>query len=192
MSTYEKIFLVLIGILLAFLLFFSYHEIKEPSDQGGRTRTESDFDKSLGQDFKIGPYTIVVSEQSSGGQENNCAPLQPVIIATLHDIEEHLELLEHSAPTEYAFEVNQQTLQLFCNKNAEIVLADTGGNKLLLQKIPFVRNIPPQSGASDIGTEVRINATLVPLGSATPGQPTTFGDILIPDRYLDTATSSPM
>jgi hypothetical protein len=152
----------------------------------------SGFDKSLGQDLKMGPFVSVVSQQSSGGEEN-CAPLRPVIIAALHDIKERLEthsITTFFSGTEDAFEVNEPTLQLFCRKNATIILSDSNGNRLVLQKVPFVRVVPKEGAADDIGTEVRINATVVPAGGAVPLEPTTYGDILIPDRFLDTAASS--
>jgi hypothetical protein len=190
MSTYEKIASVAAGILIVCMIIFSYHEIKEPPEHDSGT---SDFDQSVGQDFKIGNFSTVVSEQSSGGPEDACEPLQPVIIAALHDIKEHLEtqkISNYSNGTGDIFEINEPTLTLLCNKYVQIILADSAGNKLLLQKIPFMRAIPPQGNPIDIGTEVRINATFTPLGSPTPSDPTTYGDILIPDRFLDIATST--
>ncbi len=182
----------MVGILLAAMIIFSYHEFKEPGEQVGELGIHSGFDKSLGQDFKIGPFLSVVSQQSSGGEEK-CAPLRPVIIAALHDIKERLET--HSiaiffSGTGDAFEVNEPALQIFCRKNGEITLADSNGNRLVLQKVPFVRVVPKEGTTDDIGTEVRINATVVPVGKPAPSEPTTFGDILIPDRFLDTAASS--
>jgi hypothetical protein len=193
MSTYEKIASVIIGIVIILTIIFSYHEIKEPSEGLSGVKLSSDFDASLGQDFKIGSFATVVSAQSSGGPEDNCEQLHPVIVAALHDIEEHLEthdILDLVTGAEETFEVNQQTLQLFCNKSAEITLSDSKNNQLILQKVPFTRAIPPQGSADDIGTEVRINATVVPAGAPAPSVPTTYGDILIPDRFLDATTSS--
>ncbi len=183
MSTFEKITSILVGVLLVLILLFSYREFKEPSEQAEGSKTALRFDESLGQEFKIGPFATVVGEQSSGGPEAGCEALQPVIIAALHDIKKRLG-------TRDIFEVNEAALELFCQKNAEVTLADSGGNKLLLQKAPFTRAVPPQGSAEDIGTEVRINATLLPAGGLVPARPTTYGDILIPDRFLDTATSS--
>ncbi len=193
MSTYEKIASVGIGILIIVMIVFSYNEFKEPPEQPSGSKGGSHFDESLGQDFKIGSFTTVVSEKSSGEMEDNCETLQPVIIAALHDIKEHLKREKNSAlPLDMKdiFEVNEPTLQLFCHKNAEITLTDNNGNRLLLQKLPFVRVVPLQSTAADIATEVRINATIALVGAASPVQPTTYGDVLIPDRFLDTATSS--
>ncbi len=184
MSTLEKIFLAIIVILLVCMVIFSYREIKEPPEHPAGPKPASRFDESLGQDFKIGSFGTTTAQQSAGGKENNCEQLQPIIIGTLHDIEEHLEKLIPGG--DRTFEVNEPTLQLFCNKTATVTLADGKGNTLLLQKMPFTREIPPQGAAIDIGTRVRIQATVVPAGSSgTSSVPTIFGDLLIPDRFLD-------
>ncbi|HEY5383422.1 MAG TPA: hypothetical protein VIJ88_02615 [Candidatus Paceibacterota bacterium] len=193
MSTYEKIASIIIGIVLVALIIFSYREIKEPFGSSSVAKLGSDFDTSIGPNFTIGSFGTAVNEQSSGGLEDNCEQLQPVMVAALHDISERLEtrnLLDLFIGAAEAFEVNRQTLQLLCNKNAEITLEDSSGDKLVLQKIPFTRSIPPQGSPDDIGTEVHINATAAAAGAPVPTQPTTYGDILIPDRFLDTATSS--
>lgn len=190
MSLYEKIASIIIALLVIGIVVFSYREFKEPPAGEGAPRPHSGFDQSIGQDFIIGPYSQTVSSHASGGLEDNCADVKPVILGTLHDIKERLEHLKSYSGTEDAFEVNEQTLQLFCNKTASITLADAAGNTLLLQKVPFVRAAPQGGDAGDVGTEVRINATLVPKGAPVPAEPTTFGDELIPDRYLDAATSS--
>jgi hypothetical protein len=83
-----------------------------------------------------------------------------------------------------AFEVDRQTLDLFCNKNASLTLADTQGDKLLLEKAPFTREVPPGGAPEDVGTDVRINATVILPGTLPPASPTTSGEELIPDRYL--------
>ena len=46
------------------------------------------------------------------------------------------------------------------------------------------------STPADIGTTVRINATIIPLGKPTPTEPSAKAEILIPDRFLDTASST--
>ncbi len=194
MSTYEKIILAVIGVLLMVMVFFSYHEFKEPAEETSEQRESSNFDKSLGQDFKVGPFVTVVNTEASGGLEDNCEAMQPNIIAALHDIKEYFvsqKAPSYSFEAGDTFEVNDATLTFLCNKNAEITLADTDGNKLVLKKIPFIRAVPKGGSAADIGTEVRINATVIPVGGEASLKPTTFGDILIPDRFLDTATSSP-
>ncbi len=167
MNTSEKIISVAIGILIVLLIVFSYREIKE---------YRSGFEESFGQDFKIGAFTAVVGKPS-GEQEENCEPLRPVIVTALHDICVHLGM-------QGTFEVNEQALQLFCQKNAEITLTDVHGNKLLLQKAPFVKKIPQQGTDADIGTDVRIQATVIPAGGPVPTQPTTYAEVLIPDRFL--------
>ena len=171
------------------MIFFSYRELKEPPEQA-RAPGGPNFEQSIGQNFIIGPFASIVDEQSSGGLEADCDRLQPLIVGALHDIKERLEHQKTYTGVEDAFEVNQPILQLLCNKNAEVTLADSAGNKLVLQKIPFVRAVPPQGTPADIGTEVRINATVIPIGSSTSTQPTTYGDVLIPDRFLDATSSS--
>jgi hypothetical protein len=172
------------------MIYFSYHEYKEPAPEEGRTKPVSKFDQSIGQDFTIGSYTKVVGSSTSGVVEVGCTVLKPVILATLHDIKERLEHAKANTGTEDAFVVNEQTLQLFCNTTATVTLSDAVGNTLLLQKPPFDRGVPSGAPQKYIGTEVRINATLVSKGSPVPMVPTTFGDQLIPDLFLDATTSS--
>lgn len=181
MSTYEKVASVLIGLLCVFGIIFSYHEIKEPSEHAA-PGTGSRFDESVGQDFKIGAFDTVVSEQGGGGQEEGCDPLQSVITGVLHDIGNRI----HSGD---AFEVNERTLQFFCNKQADITLRDASGTQLILHKVPFTRAIPAGGTDADIGTQVRIEATIVPSGANVPVKATTYGDELIPDQFLDKDTS---
>jgi hypothetical protein len=190
MSTYEKIISVLLALLLVFIVFISYRELREQPERQSGASTGPNFEASIGQNFIIGSFANVISEDSSGGVEDNCEALKPVIVGALHDVKERLEHAKPYTGVEDAFEVNEQTLQLLCNKNADITLADAGGNKLILQKAPFTKVVPPQSTTADIGTEVRINATIAPAGKPVPTEPTTYGDVLIPDRYLDAATSS--
>ena len=182
MSTYEKIASVLLALLLVGVVVASYREFKEPGHSLRGTES-SDFDASRGQDFKIGVYNSIVDEQSSGGEESNCAALQPEIIGALHDIKQRID-------SGGDFEVNEPVLQLLCGKTAQITLSDSGGNRLILQKVPFVRAIPQGGTAADTGTRVHIDATVVPAGAEVPKKPTTYGEVLIPDRFLDNATSS--
>ena len=185
MSTFEKIALGVIGILLIVLGAFSYRELTEPREQG----SGPSFEESVGQRLIIGPYATLVSQRSSGGQEENCEALKPVLIGVLHDIKERLE--HQAGRGEQPFEVNEATLTLLCSKQATITLMDSGGTKLLLNKGPFVRKVPQGGLADDVGTDVRIDATVVPPGAVPPTQPTTYGEALIPDKYLDqSATSS--
>lgn len=183
MSTYEKIASVIIAIFIVFAIIFSYHEIKEPSEGGMPPPHGSRFDESVGQKFTIGAFDTVVSEHGAGGQEDGCGSLQSVIAGVLHDISERL----HAGN---AFEVNDSTLQLFCNKQADITLTDASGTELLLRKVPFTRAVPPGDTDADIGTEVHIDATVVPEGASVPAQTTTYGDELIPDQFLDNDTPS--
>ena len=191
MSLYEKIATTIIAVLVLGGIIFSYHEIKEPKmGQEGVPQPHSGFDQSIGQDFIMGPYAQTLSTSTAGGPEDNCNILKPVILGTLHDIKERLEHLKAYNGTEDAFEVNEPTLELLCNKSAEIILGDSSGDTLVLQKIPFTRGLPQGGASDDVGTEVRINATLVPKGATMPKEPTTYGDELIPDRFLDDTTPS--
>ncbi len=192
MSTYEKIATVIIFLLVVGILAFSFREFREPPEHGGEMQERSTFDESFGQNFTIGPFATLVSTTSSGGLEENCGPFQPVIIGTLHDIKEHLEAEKIPAfeGKEGDLMVNQSALDLFCNKSAEAVLADQNGDKLLLQKIPFDRGVPPGGMQDDIGVRVHIAATLIVSGEATSSKPTTFGEEFIPDRYLEGSPSS--
>lgn len=185
MSTYEKIGLALIALIAAAGIFFSYHEVTEPRGPGG-----TEFDESIGSQFRIGTFDTLVSRHSSGGAEDNCAAMQPVIVAVLHDITVRLEELTVITKPNNKFRVDKATLQLLCDKQADVTLSDASGNHLLLQKVPFVRMVPPGHGPEDIGTDVKINATVIPAGAALPPEPTTFGEELIPDRQLDDAPSS--
>jgi hypothetical protein len=184
MSTFEKIASVVVALLVIGVIIFSVHEIREPEHE----EPQQDFDQAVGQNFQIGPFATILNQDSSGGMEDNCDKLEPVIIGALHDIKERLEHLHYTG--EFAFEVNQSVLQLFCNKQASITLADPQGDKLLLQKQPFTRAVPQGGSPADVGTDVRINATAISPGGLAPSTPTTYGEELIPDKYLDTATSS--
>lgn len=181
MSTYEKTASILVGILVLAMLIFSYHEITEP--QGSDRARGPNFEQSLGQNFKMGTFTTVLSQESSGAVEANCKALQPVLIGTLHDIDQHLEELDVYTPG--VFEVNQQTLDLLCYQNASITLSNNEGAKLLLVKVPFQRKAPLGGSSNDVGTDVRINATVILPGTVPPANPTTYGEELIPDQYLD-------
>jgi hypothetical protein len=184
MSTYEKIASAVIGVLVLAMLVFSYHEITEP--KGSDHEQGPNFQQSLGGGFKMGTFATILSQQSSGSLEANCKPLEPVIVGTLHDIDEHLEQLDVYKPG--VFEVNQQTLDLLCYQNASLTLSDEQGDKLLLVKLPFQRETPPGGSPDDIGTDVRINATVILPGTVPPAIPTTYGEELIPDKYLDTTS----
>ena len=181
MSIYEKIASGIIAIFIVAAVIFSYHEVTEP--KGSDHERGPNYQQSVGQDFKMGTFVTVLSQQSSGPMEENCKVLQPVILGTLHDIDVHLEELDVYQPG--IFEVNQQTLDLLCHQNASLTLSDAQGDKLLLTKLPFQRKTPPGGSASDTGTDVRIDATVILPGTVPPTSPTTYGEELIPDQYLD-------
>lgn len=194
MSTYEKIATVIIGtVVMLMAASFSYNEIREKSLPIDGNRIQSGFDRSVGQDLVIGTFATLIGTKTSGILENDCAPLQPVLIAALHDIKEHLEHwgnpLLSLIDGRDAFEVSRSSLDTLCYENAEITLRDKDGNTLLLQKKPFTRAIPSDSSAADVGTRVHIDATIITKGTSTSTQPTTYADVLIPDRYLDAATA---
>lgn len=186
MSTLEKILSAALAVLVIGIVYFSMHEMGEPHGLFGGERTE--FEHSFGSTVRIGPFINPAGERSSGDQEPRCDMLQPVIVAALHDIKVDLQAQHVITEGPDSFEVDQQTLDLFCNKEATLTLADARGWTLVLTKRPFVR-MAPVDAPQDIGTDVRIDAFVVPLGGAKPATPSATSDILIPDRYLE-ATSS--
>jgi hypothetical protein len=179
MSNYEKILTLLVAILLVVVLL-NFHEAGERQPPPG-----PNFMQSFGTEFHIGPYTTVVDRQSSGQQYPHCDELKNLIVAALHDISARLGISGAD------FEVNDTAIATFCHDTATVTLADADRNRLILTKLPFIRAVSAYSTSTDLGTEVRINATLVPAGALVPSTPTTYGDILIPDRYLDEASSTP-
>jgi hypothetical protein len=181
MSTYEKIASAAIAVLVVAMVLFSFHEITEP--KGSDHEREPNFQQSLGPDLKMGAFTTLLDQRSSGPQESNCKQLQPVILGTLHDVDVRLEQLSVYKPG--VFEVNQRTLDLLCYQNASLILSNDQGAKLLLEKLPFKREVPSGGSSDDIGTDVRINATVILPGAVPPSTPTTYGEELVPDRYLD-------
>ena len=180
MSTYEKITSIVIAVTLLAILMFSYHEITEPADDGDRGPS---FTESIGEDFAMGTFTTTLNRHASASVEENCRALEPVLIATLHDIDEHLE--ELGVYKQGRFEINQETLDILCHTEATLTFTNDRGEKLLLEKLPFKRKIPTNGSAADVGTDIRINATVILPGTVPPGTPTTYGEVLIPDRYLD-------
>ncbi len=195
MNIYEKIALVIVGSLITPMIIFSFHELSEPLLNHEESEEPSDFDKSIGQSLEIGPFNKIADRNFSGGLEKNCQMLQLVILATLHDIKENLGeqntlFQSDDKPYNSDFEVNESTLKLFCNKNANITLLDKDGTRLFLEKEPFVRSIPEDGTEIDIGTTVQINATVLYKDTPPSKERTTYSRILIPDRFLDLATST--
>lgn len=193
MSTYEKIASAIIAVLVILGIVFSFHELREPSGLPNQPHAGTDFDASMGSDFKIGPFATTVDEHVSGDIDPNCSSLQPVILGVLHDVTQRLTSVDSalfSSASSSMFEADRSTVQLFCNANAVVTLSDSGGDSLILEKVPFTRAIPPSGTPADIGTDVRINATVVHAGAQAPNRPTTYGELLVPDRFLDSATSS--
>ena len=197
MSTYEKIASVLLAVFFVVIIILSYGEIQDSHDHETpkeSPRMTSDFDESRGQDFKIGPFVTIVDTKISGGKEVGCMPLQPVVVTALHDIYQRLMEQATSLDVEGSwdtFEVNEPTLETLCNKEATTTLADTHGDQLVLEKAPFVRATQPGAGEEDTGTLVTINATVVRPGSPVAKRPTVQARVLIPDRFLDVASSTP-
>ncbi len=193
MSTFEKIASLLIVVLLLGILAFSAREFFEPEHENESLPAHSDFDDSRGQDFHIGPFMKIIDEQISGGTEDSCSLVQPVIIAALHDLDTRLKPVAASRGiSEWsAFEINEPVLALLCNKNVAITLSDDQGNKLLITKMPFARKIPSGGVTADIGTMVRINATIISAGAAAAELPDASASLLIPDRFLDATSSTP-
>ncbi len=181
MSKYEKIALFFISVLVLAMIFFSYHELTEPKKN--ENIQGPTFEQSIGKGFKMGTFATVLDQQASGPVEKNCETLEPVIVATLHDIDTRLEQL--GVYKRGVFEVNQQTLDLFCFQQASVTLSNNEGVKLLLTKRPFQREVLSGGGPDTVGTSVRIYATVISPGTLPPASPTTYGEELIPDIYLD-------
>jgi len=176
-SGYERIGLIAIGALLMLVLALSLNEFSG----------ESDFDASIGRTLQIGLFSTLRDQDVSDTIENDCEQFYPVIVTALHDIKEHLEHMKKHPlfSSEEPFEVNQDTLTVFCHTEASITLGDGTGRELILEKSPFVRDIPRGGGPDDIGTRVHIDATVVAAGADVPPKPTTYADVLIPDRFLE-------
>lgn len=197
MSTYEKIILGIVIVLVIAIVGWSFHELEEPFGPERFRVGWSDFDDSFGPEFRIGPFTYITNASSSEILEPDCEPLKVVIASVLHDITERLEEKTGSGGFfSYGrgdtFEVNEDILDLFCHTTAEVTLSARNGDKLLLRKIPFSRTIPHGGTDVDVGSEVRIEATLIPRNAASiPAEPTVYGDTLIPDRFLDIPSHTP-
>lgn len=139
----------------------------------------------VGHDFKIGPFTDLVNKVAEGGKEEGCSKLQSIIAATLQNMQSHMtpRALSLGYSTSWkAFEVNQETLDLFCNKRVTIVLRNQSGDQLMLNKPPFVRTSDSRTGG--LGTMIRINAAIIPNGGSVPKQPDEYGQVFMPDRLL--------
>lgn len=187
MSTYEKIASVLLAVLLVALAALWFGGGRPDGHRG------SDFDDSVGQNVVIGPFDTVISQQTSGGPEQNCTMLTPVLVAALHDIDEHLSDQAHTLGVSGRWdnlEVNAPTLAALCNKNATITLRDNKGDTLVLVKAPFVRMVPQGGDQADIGTAVSLTASVTVLGGTPPAAPQADAFELVPDRLLETASST--
>lgn len=180
MIKYEKIALLIVSAVVVAGVALSYHEWSETR------QTEQvegpNFAASLGPSLKLGPFTTVLSQSASGPRDPNCTALQPVITSTLHDIDQRLIARGTYQPG--VFQVNQQSLELFCHHTASITLSSQVGVKLILVKQPPVRTTPPGASADNVGTKIHIDATVVQPGTVPPTTPTTYGDEVIPDRFL--------
>jgi len=193
MNTYEKITAVVIAILVILMVILSFNEITEaPGGEEHERERHSDFDKSLGQRLEIGPFDVIEKRSGSKEREEDCDLLKPIILATLHDLK---EVLAKKVPSlfsegEDAFEVNEATLDIFCDEYASITIASSDGKRLVFEKEPFSRVVREYGSSLDEGRVVKISATVFSGGEGTPIASTTYESVLIPDRYLDFATSS--
>lgn len=187
MSTYEKIATVLL-VILGIAVLLLWH-----NDEGFRQGPEQehavvDFDESRGQDFKMGPFTVVIDAHASGAAQAGCEALQPVLVTALHDINKRLaqEALSFGIEGSWdEFEVNAQSLSLLCRSGAEITLIDQQRDTLIVRGLPFSRGVPEGGNANDIGTAVALTATVARAGTPLPSSPQVSVRVLIPDRFLD-------
>jgi len=64
---------------------------------------------------------------------------------------------------------------------------------ILLKKLPFERGVPPNGDAIDVGSRVRITATIFGAGAELATSSSAVGDVLIPDRFLNySAPATPL
>ncbi len=175
------VFVVVVGVLAYSYQMHEAHERTEPASTAAR---ESDFDRSFGTDFRMGPFTRVVNEQVSGGKETDCTREESVVAAALHDLDTRFGTLLNATSSWSAFEVNDSALGVFCNRFATTTLTDAAGDTLTITKPPFTRGLPQGDTAGNTGTVVRLDASLVPQGASAPTA-TSSAELLIPDKYLD-------
>lgn len=148
-------------------------------------KTNQRYDTQIGHDFKIGPFTKLVRKAAEGGKEENCPRLHLAIVTTFRNMQKHMS--PRAVSLGYSdrwndFEINQKTLDLFCNKNAVVILGNQNGDQLWLHKPPFVRMVDPNT--DDLGTLIYIGAAIISNGGKVPEQPDEYGQIFIPDRLL--------
>lgn len=180
MTNYEKIGLLVIFILIVAGVGLSYHEWSETKKI--EQFEGPSFGQSVGPDLKLGSFDTVLSRTSSGPINAHCTALQPVIISTLHDVNQ--KLINMGAYQSGSFQVNQRSLDLLCHQTASITLSNSAGEKLILTKQPSTRIAPPGASPDNVGTSIHIDATIVRPGALPPTTRTTYGEEVIPDRYL--------
>ena len=185
MNTKEKIISAVVLGLILILSIWSYAEVTEQSGMEDFEDEISDFERSFGDTFIMGSFETIQYSTSSQTYEANCDVEKPVIVSVLHEIYEELNTgLFALWGDKTTFMVDPQTLALFCNTTATITLRDNTGALLTLKKVPFTRDIPEGGTAADIGTTVRINATVTPPASQGTEPVQTYASLLIPDRIL--------
>lgn len=138
-----------------------------------------------GNGFQVGVFTILVREAAEGGKEVDCPKLHVAIKATLREMQYHMAPRAESlgyGTSWNILEINQKTLDLFCNKNAVVILGNQNGDQLWLHKPPFVRMVDAKTG--DLGTLIYIGAAIILNGGKVPEQPDEYGRIFMPDRLL--------
>jgi len=184
MNIIEKKILILLGIIIFIITAFSLQELRESPYREVTEGEISDFDKSFGDTFIMMDFNTLTQASSSDTQEKDCDMQKPVIVSTLHTLQEQIEdefggFLKNSGDS---FQVNQSVLNMFCSKTTTITLQNNEGASLTLSKKPFVRKIPAGGDESDIGTLVTIDATITSPAISTPA--TTSVQMLIPDKLL--------
>ncbi|MFA6414497.1 MAG: hypothetical protein WC217_00125 [Candidatus Paceibacterota bacterium] len=154
-------------------------------DNQASAQTMQRLDTEVGHSFRVGPFTTLVRKAIEGGKEASCPKLQPMIKATFQSMQNHMASRAFSLGYKASWkilEVDQKTLDLFCNKRVMVLLRNQHGDELLLVKPPFVRMSDPKTG--DRGTLIRINAAIIPKGSKVKKQPDEYGQVFMPDRLL--------
>ncbi len=188
MNTYEKIIAGVIGLIIIAISVFSYFELTEDAYKEFSEKETSDFEESFGSVFVMGSFTEVLDSTQSAEREGNCALQKPVLVSVLHDINEELETSFSSLfKGDDDFEVNQETLDILCAKNATITLRNKNGDTLQIEKVPFIPNVPAQQYNGQLGTQVELRATVTEYKKdETESESETFSrTMLIPYKMLE-------
>ncbi len=163
MSTYEKIASVLLAVFFVVIIILSYGEIQDSHDH--ETPKES---PRMTSDF-----------DESRGQDFKIGPFVTIVDTKISGGKEVGCMPLQPVVVTALHDIYQRLMEQATSLDVEGSW-DT-----------FVRATPPGAGEEDTGTLVTINATVVRPGSPVAKRPTVQARVLIPDRFLDVASSTP-